>query len=139
MDSDLEVKLFLFQSYCSNFYCLHLWYNFTKVQMNKLRITYNNAMKHLINLQFRCSASKMFANCNIHSLDEIRRKCICWAQSVDLADPWIYGSLLRAGIHGSRKVVACAICGFCVFCKTLHYSNPSLVQTYIYGPIDNLY
>ena len=35
----VEVKLFLFQSYCSNFYCSHLWYNFTKVQMNKLIIT----------------------------------------------------------------------------------------------------
>ena len=38
----VEVKLFMFQSYCSNFYCSHLWYNFTKVQMNKPRITYNN-------------------------------------------------------------------------------------------------
>ena len=39
----VEAKLFLFQSYCSNFYCSRLWYNFTKVQMNKLRIIYNNA------------------------------------------------------------------------------------------------
>ena len=72
----VEVKLFLFQSYCSNFYCSHLWYNFTKVQMNKLRITYNNAMRRLFNLHFRCSASEMFANCNIHSLDAMRRTCI---------------------------------------------------------------
>ena len=35
----VEVKLFLFQNYCSNFYCSHLLYNSTKVQMNKLRIT----------------------------------------------------------------------------------------------------
>ena len=46
----------------------------------------------------------------------------------------IYGSLLRAGIHGSRKVVACVICGFCqilrMYYKSLHYSNPSLAQTY---------
>ena len=62
----VEVKLFLFKSYCSNFYCSLLWYNFTKVQMNKLRrpITYNNAMRRLFNLHFRCSASEMFANCN---------------------------------------------------------------------------
>ena len=58
-------------SYCSNFYCSHLWYNFTKVQMNKLRITY--AMMRLFNLHFRCSASKMIANCNIHSLDAMRK------------------------------------------------------------------
>ena len=62
-----EVKLFLFKSYCSNVYCSHLWYNFTKVQMNKLRITYNNAMRRLFNLHLRCSASEMFANCNKHS------------------------------------------------------------------------
>ena len=72
----VEVKLFLFQTYCSNFYCSHLWYNFTKVQTNKLRITYNNAMRRLFNLHFRCSASEMFANCNIHSLDAMIRTCI---------------------------------------------------------------
>ena len=66
----VEVKLFVFKSYCSNFYYSHLWYNFTKVQMNKLRITYNNATRRLFNLHFRCSASEMFANSNIHSMDE---------------------------------------------------------------------
>ena len=74
-----DVKRCLFRSYCSNFYCSHLWYNFTKVQMNKLRITYNNAMRHLFNLHFRCSASEMFANCNIHSMDEVRRTCILYS------------------------------------------------------------
>ena len=49
---------------------LHLWYNFTKVQ------NYNNAMRRLFYLHFRCSASEMFANCNIHSMDEMRRTCI---------------------------------------------------------------
>ena len=44
--------------------------------MNKLRITYNNDMRRLFNLHFRCSASEMFANCNIHSMDEMRRTCI---------------------------------------------------------------
>ncbi len=72
----VEVKLFLFQSYCSNFSCSHLWCNFMKVQMNKLRITYNNAMKRLFNLHFRCSASEMFVNCNMNSMDEMRRTCI---------------------------------------------------------------
>ena len=57
----VEVKLFYFQSYCSNFYCSRLRYNFTKVHMNKLPITYNNAMRRLLNLHFRFSASEMFA------------------------------------------------------------------------------
>ena len=72
----VEVKLFLLKSYRPNFYCSHLWYNVTKMQMNKLRITYYNAMRRLVNLDFRCSASEMFANCNIHSMDEMRRTCI---------------------------------------------------------------
>ena len=63
----------------------------------------------------------------------------------NLRDPWISlrnltmdpYPVLRAGIHGSRnshKVVACAICGFCVYYKSLHYnySNLSLAQTYIF-------
>ena len=37
---------------------------------------YNNVMRRLFNLHFRCSASDMFANCNIHSVDDIRRTCI---------------------------------------------------------------
>ena len=69
-----EVKLFLFKSYCSNMYCPHLWYNFTKVQMNKLRITYNNAMRCRFNLHIRCSACEMLVN--IHYMDEMRRTCI---------------------------------------------------------------
>ena len=48
----------------------------TILRMNKLRITCNNAMRRQFNLHFRCSASEMFANCNIHSMAEIRRKCI---------------------------------------------------------------
>ena len=51
--------------------------------MNKLRITYNNAMRRLFNLHFRCSASEMFANCNVHSMDEMRT-CI-WGVSRKLA------------------------------------------------------
>ena len=35
----IEVKLFMFQSYCSNVYGSHMWYNFRKVQINKLRVT----------------------------------------------------------------------------------------------------
>ncbi len=51
----VEVKLFLFKSYCS-----HLWYNFTKVQLNKLRITYNN----------------IWGACLIYILDAAPVKCL---------------------------------------------------------------
>ena len=72
--SSIKDKLHLFQSYCTNLYCSHLWHIYTKTQLNKLRITYNNALRRLFNRHPRCSASAMFANSNMPSLDEIRRK-----------------------------------------------------------------
>ena len=72
----IEVKLHLFQSYCTNLYCSHLWHIYTKTQLNKLRITYNNALRRLFNLHPRCSASAMFAYSHMPSLDEIRRKYV---------------------------------------------------------------
>ena len=30
-----------------------------------------------------------------------------------------------------KSMDVCAICGFCAGCKSFHYSNPSLAQTYI--------
>ena len=36
-----EVKITLLQSFCSNFYCCELWYNFYKYSFNKARKAYN--------------------------------------------------------------------------------------------------
>ena len=71
-----DVKLCLFQSYCANMYCSHLWFNFTKRRMNRLRVSYNNSMRRLFNLHYRCSASAMFVYGNISSFGELRRKYI---------------------------------------------------------------
>ena len=51
-------------------------------------------------------------------------KLNCWAQSGSRCA--IYGSLVRAGIHG-------CLCNLWILlgCKLFHYSNPSLAQTYI--------
>ena len=47
------------------------------------------------------------------------------AQSMDLpaqpVDP----------LSAQKSMDVCAIYGFCVGCKSFHYSNPSLAQTYI--------
>ena len=70
----IEVMLHLFQSFCTNLYCSHLWHIYTKAQLKKLRITYNNALRRLCNLHHRCSASAMFVYSHMPSLDEIHRK-----------------------------------------------------------------
>ena len=70
-----DVKLCLFQSYCANMYRSHLWFNFNKRRMNRLRISYNSA-RRLFHLHYRCSASAMFVYGNITSFGELRRKHI---------------------------------------------------------------
>ena len=34
------IKVQLFKSYCSSFYCGHIWYNFTQASMSKVRVAY---------------------------------------------------------------------------------------------------
>ena len=42
-----EVKLRLFQAFCTRFYCAHMWYKFTKHVMSKVRVAYNNVFRLL--------------------------------------------------------------------------------------------
>ena len=58
-------------------------------------------------------------------VDTVQERCYCgrnlWIGPIHGSRCAIYGSLglLRAGIYGSRKVVACAICGFCQMLRIL--------------------
>ena len=64
-----EVKLRLFQAFCTSFYCAHLWYKFTKHVMSKVRVAYNNVFRLLFGYRRRCSASEMFVYNNIYNFD----------------------------------------------------------------------
>jgi hypothetical protein len=44
----VEVKLFLFQSYCSPMYTAHLWWSYSKVSIRKLQIAYHTVFKILL-------------------------------------------------------------------------------------------
>ena len=63
-----EVKLRLFQAFCTSFYCAHLWYKFTKHVMSKVRVAYNNVFRLLFGYR-SCSASEMFVNNNIYNFE----------------------------------------------------------------------
>ena len=81
----IEVKLHLFQSYCTNLYCSHVWHIYTKTQHIKLHITYNNALRRLFNLHPRCSASAMFAYSHI---------CLRWMKFVGSICTGLYKDLI---------------------------------------------
>ena len=46
-----EVKLRLFQAFCTSFYCAHLWYKFTKHVMTKVRVAYNNVFRLYLDIE----------------------------------------------------------------------------------------
>ena len=69
-----EVKLILFQAFCTSLYCAHLWYKFTKHVMSKVRLAYNNAFRLLFGYRRSCSASEMFVNNNIDMFEGLSEK-----------------------------------------------------------------
>ena len=60
-----DVKLVLFDSYCTSLYCPFLWTDYTKRTFSKLRVAFNNAYIKIFNLPIWSSASTMFAENNI--------------------------------------------------------------------------
>ena len=62
-----EVKVLLFRTFCCNLFTCQLWWNFTQTAMRKINVAYNNAFRMIMQLPRYCSASNMFAMCNVPS------------------------------------------------------------------------
>ena len=71
-----EVKMTLFRSYCTNFYCTQLWFNYSKETMRKLCVAYNNTIRKLLGYSRCCSASGMLVETNLASFQCLRRKAV---------------------------------------------------------------
>ena len=63
----VDVKCYLFKTYCSNLYCAPMWFDCTKTALKKLKVAYNNSLRRFMILPWRNSASEMFANLSIPS------------------------------------------------------------------------
>ena len=77
-----KVKIKLFVTYCSQFYCAQLWqFKGTDKVYRKLNVAYNNVFRFFLNLtrdaQGRpCSASGMFVSRKVKSFQEIMRNLV---------------------------------------------------------------
>ena len=72
----MDVKVTLFQSYCTALYCPLLWTDYKKSTFTKIRVAFNNASRKNIGLPKRSSASTMYANHNICRFETMFRKAI---------------------------------------------------------------
>ena len=70
----IDVKLELFRSFCTSFYCSYLWTGYKKSTFNRLRVAFNNAYRRILELPWRCSASGMYATYGIYNFEAIIRK-----------------------------------------------------------------
>ena len=70
------VKTKLFNAFCANFYCGHLWFSFNRTSFHATRVGFNNVIRKLLHLNHFCSASDMFASRHIKSFNEILRHCV---------------------------------------------------------------
>ena len=71
-----EVKIKLFQAYCSCLYTSQLWSSYTKSCINKFTVCYNNAFRCVLGYPRGCSASGMFVWNSVESLPELRRRIV---------------------------------------------------------------
>ena len=77
-----KVKIKLFMTYCSQFYCAQLWkYNISDNTYKKISVAYNNVFRFFLglsrdNLGRPCSASGMFVNRKVKSFQELMRNQI---------------------------------------------------------------
>ena len=69
-----DVKIRLFQTYCSSFYGAHLWSNFTKASIQAMKVAYNNSYRFLMGLKRDCSISGSLVCDNVLTFGEWRRK-----------------------------------------------------------------
>ena len=72
----VNVKCYLFKTYCSTMYCSALLFNSTKTASTKLKIAYNNSFRRLLGLPKHNSASEMIVNLGKLSFGELLKKSV---------------------------------------------------------------
>ena len=89
----VEVKIKLYQAYCSNVYCCGLISAYHKKVINKLRVAFNKIFKSLLCKPIRSSASTLFVNMNVDNFLVRRRKLV--------------NSFLRSVRSSVNNIIAC--------------------------------
>ena len=71
-----EVKSRLFNAFCSNMYCVQLWWNVSQSVIRKVEVAYNSGYKHLLGLNKFASTSNTLTVDGVFSFQELYRKSL---------------------------------------------------------------
>ena len=71
-----DIKLLLFKTFCTGFYCSSLWRKYRKYSYNKTRVAFNNVYRSFMCLSRMDSISAHMINNNVDPFVVVRRKFI---------------------------------------------------------------
>ena len=71
-----DVKIALFRAYCTPLYTAHLWCNYSKGKMNKIKVAYNDALRIFLKYPRWESASHLFVSSNVPTFNALLRNFI---------------------------------------------------------------
>ena len=103
------VKIQLFQSFCSNLYCAHLWNDYKSTSFKQVEVSYNNVFRYLLNVRERCSISQLFLSKGVDSFNMLRRKAI-------------YGFLSRVNVSHNMLVKTLTNSMYFIYASDLYQS-----------------
>ena len=79
-----DVKSILFKTFCSSFYCCHLWSNGAVESRRRLKVAHNRVFRVLMKLEHRISMSHTFLVYNVmHSNIIMRNSMYGFIQRID--------------------------------------------------------
>ena len=100
-----DVKIHLFQTYCSPMYTAQLWWSYNKSSIKKLYIAYNNVFRMLHRLPRDCSASAMFVNSHVKNCSAIIRNLVYrFIRRLELSENGIILSVLNSDLRWQSRI-----------------------------------
>ena len=102
-----SVKHNLFRAYLCNFYCCHLWRNYTDVAMKRVRVAFNNVFRSLMRIKGKCSISQLYVMSGIDSFPVLKRKSIVNFRTRVLASQNTYISAVSQSLYFIQSSKLC--------------------------------
>ena len=103
-----DVKCNLFKTYCYSLYCAPLWCRNRVASLNRLRVTYNNILRKLLDVPPWESASRMCVTANVMSFQELKRNVVynCMSRILDSTNDLII-TLNNSDVKRNDKLWQC--------------------------------
>ena len=107
-----EVKINLFRSYITPLYCAHIWCNYKKCSLKKLKVAYNDVMQLLLRVPKFCSAYTDVPACQA-IVRNLIHKFICHLEKSE-------NCIIKGLVDPRASAVKCTLIIWCHWCKLLY-------------------